>query len=244
MAGLFGESATEKMLKQFMDLYSGVLSGKTPIWDLPEFKAGQAGIDTSMTKGIKEAYRSAGEKGMSGGGVGKMIADATGAGFAEKGRLVNSLYQNLYERVSGTGENIANREMASFAKMLDYKLGRKKIESDEDIARMGQISSSTTSGTNMCGFIFTEGGRLTDNVRTLRDEKFPKGGVVENGYRRMARWLVPKMARNWFIKKVIQITMLNPICSIADNYYGYNSYGWVFRPIGHFWKKVYEKLGR
>lgn len=244
MAGIFGESETEKMLKQFMNMYGDVLSGKTSYSTLPEFKGMEQSVDLSTQGAIKEAYRQAGQKGLIGGGVNKMIQDILEKGFKAKGGLAGNIMQNLWGRTSETGTNIANAENDAFKAWLNYRLGRKKIKSDEDIARMGQISGSASSGMNMCGFIFTEGGRLTDNVRTLRDEKFPKGGVVENGYRRMARWLVPKMARNWFIKKVIQATMLNPICSIADHYYGYNSYGWVFRPIGYFWKKVWKRLGR
>jgi hypothetical protein len=114
-------------------------------------------------------------------------------------------------------------------------------------AGMGQYSkedsrSQQTSGG--CGFTFTAGNRLTNNVKTLRDELFPKGSPVEIGYRKMCKWLVPRIDRNWFVKKVVRAIMLNPICSIADNYYGYNSYGWVFRPIGYFWKNIWEKLGR
>lgn len=115
-------------------------------------------------------------------------------------------------------------------------------------AGMGPAGYSTSSSQQApqmsCCFIFIEGERLTTNVRRFRDSLFTKGGVVELGYRRMAKWLVPIMRRNWFVKEIVKATMLTPICSIADYHYGYNSSGWMFRPIGHFWRKVWETLGK
>jgi hypothetical protein len=130
----------------------------------------------------------------------------------------------------------------------------KNLHLQDEMAKRQQFQSSMTGmsgavqggggGSGGCCFIFIQGELLTDNVRMFRDEMFPKGGIVENGYRKMAKWLVPLMARNWFVLKNTEMLMLKPICSIANHYYGYNSYGWIFTPIGHFWKKVWERMGK
>jgi len=223
--------------------------GQINPWDLPEWRPSVEGIRTSGARNLEDLGSAIRKSDVRGPAAGLLLGRQ---GEATEGNVLN-LATNLaqvpgqyVQQGVGTEQDIAKRELERRAQDIQYKLGRKGIQTQRDISRMGGITSgfNSVSSNKGCCFIFIEGEMLTDNVRSLRDMLFPKGSSVEIGYRKMAQWLVPWMAQNWFIKKIIQFTMLNPICTIADHFYGYNSWGWVFRPIGHFWKKVWERMGR
>jgi len=248
MFGGKSKSPAEQYLEMILKQATGVREGTTTPSQLPYYKYLEQGVTQSQKQMVPEVTKQAMAQGLSGGGYDKLLTDLEEQGI--KGRL--GAEKQAWEGTGAEGIDVAQSLIAKKLKetqmMYDWFLGYKGLHQAKNIAKMGQITSGANAGMGMggdiCCFIFIEGERLTENVRSLRDTMFPKGGVVENGYRKLARWLVPKMARNRFVKGIVRVTMLNPICSIADHYYGYNSYGWIFRPIGHFWKKVFERLGR
>jgi hypothetical protein len=233
--------------------------GKINPWDMPMWKPTIEGIRTQGQRRLEDLYggfRKAGVTGPAAGTLLERSEEATGGNTLD---LANRLLQ-VPETYIGQGvqaEEAAIGRGEAAQKWLDEKIIMRKRAKEAEAA--AKQSSQQGMGMKMmspygqgggggggggCCFIFIEGQRLTDNVRNLRDFMFPKGGTVEIGYRRISRWLTPRMARNWFVKKVVQIIMLDPICSIADHFYGYNHYGWILRPVGYFWKGVFEKYGK
>ena len=251
MFGGKSNSPEEQYLDMILKQAMGVRGGTTTPSQLPMYKYLEQGVTQSQKQMVPEVTKQAMAQGLSGGGLDKLYTDLMEKGIT--GRL--GAEKQAWEGTGAEGINISKELMDKAFKerqqMLDtffayknLKLAQKAQQAQTASAQTGQMTSGFNSAGSNCCFIFIEGERFTNNVRNLRDTMFPKGGVVENGYRKLAIWLVPKMARNRLVKGVVRAIMLNPICSIADHYYGYNSYGWVFRPIGHFWKKVFERLGR
>lgn len=227
MAGLFGESSTERMLKQFMEMYGGVLSGKTPPTSLPEFKYGAAGIDTSINKALEEAFRTAGAKGLTGGGVNKMMEDITGKGFEAKGKLAGDVTGDLWNRISTTGQGIASNDLQAAMAGLQAHT-QKHIAAGQEQSGFGKS----------CCFIFIEGDMLTPSVRKIRDQLFPPDCYIANGYRKMAGWLVPLMKRSKLVKSLVKYIMLIPIAKFCHKK---NS---LLIPICVVWCIVWEMYGR
>jgi len=96
-----------------------------------------------------------------------------------------------------------------------------------------------------CCFIFIEGeGELTQVVREYRDEHFGHDSYVADGYRAMAKVLVPIMRRSNLVKNIIKYIMTKPLTKVAENYYELNSYGYIFKPLAHFWTGVWSLIGR
>jgi len=77
---------------------------------------------------------------------------------------------------------------------------------------LGGISSITGSVGNCC-FIFLEchNGTLPWYVRLCRDHYYEQEPRVAEGYKRMAKWLVPLMRKNSCIKHVVNALMVKPI---------------------------------
>ena len=258
---LFGEDEGESFLRSMLRQIQGVRAGTTPITELPEYKYMASDITQNYQKLLPELHRYMTSQNISGGAASELLRKMQEQTIS--GTL--GAQRQAWEGTVGQGTDIAsfleNLNQQEKDRLLQAYMGRKGIQTQRDIARMQgvtqgsmlgirELSSGIRSGVSGgaagggCCFIFIEGDRLTDNVRNARDTFFPKGCTVENGYRKMAKWLVPIMHRNWFIREIVRFIMLNPICNIADHYYGYNSWGWIFSPIGHFWKKVWERMGR
>ena len=243
--GMWGTGVGENYLTNMLKQIQGVRAGTTPITELPEYKYMASDITQNYQKMIPELHRYMTSQNISGGASSELLRKM----YEQTISGTLGAQRQAWEGTVGQGTDIAqfleNLSLQEKQMLMQAYLGRKGIKSQEDIAKMGQISGTAGSAMgSKCCFIFIEGDRLTDNVRDLRDNLFPKGSPIEIGYRKMSSWLVPLMARNWFIKRIVRFIMLDPICNIADHYYGYNSWGWIFRPVGHFWKKVWERMGR
>jgi hypothetical protein len=217
-----------------------ISTGARPIWEVPEYARALEDFRTKADRdrgGLLAGLKAADVKGPAAGLALERQAGNISGGVMDLTNRMRGEATRQQDEIIGRGEADAADKRRL---MMEAYLARKARKSQEAIAKKQQQTGATGQ---ICCFIFIEGNRMTDNVRTLRDTFFPRGGTVENGYRKMARWLVPIMARNWFVKKNVQIVMLNPICSIADNYYKQNSYGWMFKPIGCFWAKIWRRLG-
>ncbi len=241
---LLTKTSTEgfnKMLSDYMKIYKGEMSPT----DLPMYKNFAGSLETMFAKATPDIMREATARGIRGGSLANILQSGHTDLIEKSVKAMYDMYSQAPEGIAKTFGSMAGLDQQSLQTMLGFYAKEKDRESQEKIAKMGQISQAGSGWTQgKCCFIFIEGERLTDNVRNLRDKMFPKGGVIEKGYRRMARWLVPRMARNWFIKEIVRATMLNPICLVADCHYGYNSYGWMFVPVAKFWAKICERLGR
>lgn len=108
---------------------------------------------------------------------------------------------------------------------------------------VGSSYGKSGGGGLSCCFIFIEGeGELTQTTRDYRDEHYLDSPVAI-GYKRMAKWLVPLMKRNKFIKNIIRLTMTQPLGKYADYFYGKNNYGWLFYPT-KIWTLIWNIYGR
>lgn len=87
-----------------------------------------------------------------------------------------------------------------------------------------------------CCFILLEAlnGKLPWHVRVNRDRYYVQYPEVASGYKRMAKWLVPMMRRNGFIRKAVNWLMVKPIVSYSGWLYRENKFGWLmwlFKPV-------------
>ena len=98
-----------------------------------------------------------------------------------------------------------------------------------------------------CCFIFMEAynGKLPWFVRTLRDYWYSKNDKLGNGYKRMAKWLVPLMKKSKFVSLIVNKIMINPITRIGKYYVGLTSKYSRFDMLLHdSWFKLWKVYGR
>src|SRR3990170_2787754 len=128
----------------------------------------------------------------------------------------------MIEEGSAAGRNIANILQPEFAGemalrgaytqgMYGTNLAMQQIASEQAIAKRAQQQSGFNAGMSSCCYIFYAGDKFIRAVHMYRDEFYPNEGFVGLGYRLMARWLVPVMKRNNFVKKLVIFIMLDPL---------------------------------
>lgn len=76
-----------------------------------------------------------------------------------------------------------------------------------------QQQMTNNNGGQNCCFIMLEGhnGTLPWYVRLCRDHYYEQEPRVAEGYKRMAKWLVPLMRKSACIKHVVNVLMVKPI---------------------------------
>jgi len=103
--------------------------------------------------------------------------------------------------------------------------------------------SSDTAGVNCC-FIFLQSfhGILPDYVRECRDVYYRKYPQIANGYKRMAKYLVPVMKHSPLVNMIVWHTMVSPLTK-----HGYsiikNKKQFQHKKIRKFWFNVWYILG-
>jgi hypothetical protein len=121
----------------------------------------------------------------------------------------------------------------------------------ENIKGRGNQSSSGSqwnAGITCC-FIFLEAlnGELPDYVRQGRDEYVTEERA--RGYRWMARWLVPRMQRSKFWRKLVNLTMVRPFLMHGEVHYNVREgfvpeVKWLLSmPVCWAWIGVWQLLG-
>lgn len=102
----------------------------------------------------------------------------------------------------------------------------------------------SASGLSSCCFIFLEAtnGILPWYVRKERDYYYKKQPLVADGYKKMAKWLVPMMRKSKVLKQFINFCMVRPI-----TYYGgwknrVNKMGWIMYPSKVVWFFIWKHL--
>jgi hypothetical protein len=108
-----------------------------------------------------------------------------------------------------------------------------------------QTSRGETSGKSAgmsCCFIMNETGDLTDDVRWARDLCYTPDCDVANGYRKMAKWLVPRMQKSPVMKFAVKWTMTHPIAKVAE-VRRIDKHQPALYPIGLFWEAVWRMYG-
>lgn len=108
-----------------------------------------------------------------------------------------------------------------------------------------QTSKGETAGKSAgmsCCFIMNEAGDFTDAVRKARDFRYKNDLEVAEGYKRMAKWLVPLMQKSPIVKFVVKWTMTHPIAKVAK-VRKVNKHQPALYPIGLFWEALWRVYG-
>lgn len=112
-------------------------------------------------------------------------------------------------------------------------------------AQLGSSAMSSYSPTaylaSTCCFIFLESynGILPACVRVGRDKYYSLDFNIAIGYRRMAKWLVPLMQENTYVRTLVNTLMVNPITKhLSSLKKGKN------KTITHLWLKLWAWYGK
>ncbi len=103
-------------------------------------------------------------------------------------------------------------------------------------------ASSGIAGGNCC-FIFIKGNRFLDSVRKFRDKHFGPTSYVANGYRKMAKWLVPAMNNKW-VYNIVKKIMVDPMSNFTEYREKGSHRDTYLVPICAFWIAVWWLYGR
>ena len=112
----------------------------------------------------------------------------------------------------------------------------------------GGSSNSINLGTSAggqsslgCCFIFMEAykGNMPLSVRKFRDRYYRLHPTIANGYKRMARWLVPLMQKYSTIRNIVWHCMIKP----ATKHTEHPKHN-INKTMSHFWLKVWYVYGR
>jgi len=108
--------------------------------------------------------------------------------------------------------------------------------------QVGSSQGASASGGDgsMCCFIFMESyhGKMPTCIRKIRDKYYRQHPRIANGYKRMAKWLVPLMQRSKIIRSIVWYSMVNPATKYAMSLHcGYN------KRISHFWLRTWAVIG-
>lgn len=94
-----------------------------------------------------------------------------------------------------------------------------------------------------CCFIFIQGeGLLTQYARNYRDTYYGNLGTVAEGYRWMAKWLVPLMKKYTLIQNSVKYLMTTPLSRFFEWHYKVNKYGFIFWPF-KLWIMIWRMIG-
>lgn len=113
----------------------------------------------------------------------------------------------------------------------------------------GILGSQTSAIGNVCCFIFLESyhGELPWWIRKCRDRYYHAIPEVADGYRRMARWLVPMMRKSPIVRFLVWYFMVQPltmygqfVCRVS----GYQEHYKRYKVYRKFWFTIWKILGR
>lgn len=147
---------------------------------------------------------------------------------------------NIAQGLMGNMVDITNGFInpAAQSKFQNSALNQYKVNSDS--------LQNYSSMAGACCFIFLESynGVLPWYVRVERDKYYEQEPRIANGYKRMAKWLVPLMRRFKFVKTAVNLTMVKPLTWYGGHTHKVNSFGHVFWPVKKAWFTVWKQLGK
>lgn len=134
----------------------------------------------------------------------------------------------------GGGDTFANN-------FLDAIVQRSTSSSSAWNQSKGTGSSSSAQGSLGCCFIFMEAykGPLIPEVRIFRDRYYRLMPSIADGYKKMAKWLVPLMRNSNIVRSLVWNLMIGP----ATNYCKNPKYG-INKKISHMWLRVWAIYGK
>lgn len=151
-----------------------------------------------------------------------------GSGSREVGADTNQLGTNLLNNTT----NVRQQENTINANRRDA------------LDRVSQVMGSLPS-VNCC-WTFAEAyygwDNIPDEVRVSRDLHYTP--QRREGYRRMSKWLVPRMQQSKFWRGLTNILLIKPMTAQAKWYVNRKGIGWVFTPLQHLYLAIWEYYGQ
>jgi len=129
---------------------------------------------------------------------------------------------------------------------LQQALGTQAFENIAYPKETKGFQAGASGGGSNCCFIVIQGeGKLTDDVRYVRDliiERL-KNVTIPKGYKKLAFVLVPLMKKSKFIHTFVRLIMTKPISIFSNWFIERRRSKVLFIPIGIFWLSVFNTLG-
>ena len=106
------------------------------------------------------------------------------------------------------------------------------------------LSDAGKNAASGCCFIFLEAlnGKLPWFVRLERDYYYEQEPRIAKGYKKMARWLVPLMRKHSSINCLVNLLMVKPLTVVGGYDHMTNNWGWLLRPVKHFWFNIWRTI--
>jgi hypothetical protein len=110
--------------------------------------------------------------------------------------------------------------------------------------RVSQVMSSIPSVS--CCWTFAEAyygwDNIPDEVRVSRDLHYTL--QRREGYRRMSRWLVPRMQSSEAVRFLTMLFLVWPMTCHAKWYVNRKGIGWIFTPLQQLYLSIWEYFGQ
>ncbi len=132
------------------------------------------------------------------------------------------------------------QQTGTFAANNQNNVATKKDAYDKVSQVMGSIPSVS------CCWTFREFTEKFPNgipwyVRASRDAHYTP--ARREGYRLFSKTMVPLMQKSYVIRKLVDLTFVDPMTRHAAWLAGLNSYGWLFTPLQKLWLGTFHLLG-
>jgi hypothetical protein len=156
------------------------------------------------------------------------VTGQQGSGSREVGADTNQMGTNLLNNTT----NLRQQENQTNAQRRDA------------LDRVSQVMSSLPSVS--CCWTFAEAyygwDNIPDEVRISRDLHYTL--QRREGYRRMSRWLVPRMQSSEAVRFLTMLFLVWPMTCHAKWYVNRKGIGWIFTPLQQLYLSIWEYFGQ
>ena len=156
------------------------------------------------------------------------VTGQQGSGSREVGADTNQMGTNLLNNTT----NLRQQENQTNAQRRDA------------LDRVSQVMSSLPSVS--CCWTFAEAyygwDNIPDEVRVSRDLHYTL--QRREGYRRMSRWLVPRMQSSEAVRFLTMLFLVWPMTCHAKWYVNRKGIGWIFTPLQQLYLSIWEYFGQ
>jgi len=180
---------------------------------------------------------------------GAALAGAQDAAIGQGVTAANSLLTNAnplaaleWERL--VAPQVRNDSGTATTDTMQHTLSREDTKGQET-ANTRMSGQNSGYGITLCCFIWLahyQGKPIPWYVRRSRDE-FASGPRVE-GYRKMAKYLVPAMDESMLVRSMVKWLMIKPLESFGKWIYGEGGHGYMCTPLVIFWFTIWSLTGK
>lgn len=184
---------------------------------------------------------------------GEALAGAQDAAVRQGMDAANSLLTNAnpfaaldFARASAPVTTTSSGQSTSLQDLVNQA---HELTKQSQVGTTAMSASNVGGGFNLCCFVFMEhfrGKGLPRFVRRCRDE-FASGPRVE-GYRKMAKHIVPLMRVSRIVRWLVNLLLIAPLCGFGGWLYSQPGvryrFGWLMTPFVVFWFMLWAVMGR